>query len=388
MSFHQSLNLPILISDPIWQSPRRGYIDTLSDEVNNFSFTLNAFRGFDQCSFNVNGDRTYMDEWLVNGLGRHVVVKNESLSVIWEGFVNRLSAKIGAKSYVVGPLLDIGNRVNVMYSLTDNLTTPPSVGIQTSTGVANDTNSQAKYGIIEKIFSQGSATDILADLVRDKFLFENSDPPTTDDDSFGQSGDIGLSIECAGYYYWLDVYGYVNNSSGEQNLSAKIQAILTAQLNSSIFSSDYTRITTNATQVNVFEDKNDRARVILEDLVSLGDSSDNAYSFGIYENRQAAYDVFPNTIEYIYRLGDEGQEIEDVNGNRIFPWNVKVAKWRRVPDFLVGRSQPTNMRKDNRNSFIISMTFNAPYGLSISGAETDELPQLLAKMQRGIVKQT
>jgi hypothetical protein len=378
----QSLSLPVIVSDPLWQTDRQGYIETLSDELNDYQHSISAYKGFDQCSFSIAGNSSYIDNWLINGLGRHIVTKNESLVVIWEGFVNRISVQIGGESKVIGPLLDMGNSVIGTYSPLDVNTTPPSSGESTTTDLVEDATSRNRYGVIQQILSVGSTTQTIADQAVNKYLYENKFPPTSTDIS-SDGGDVTLSIECLGYYHLFDTYYYNNLINITDDLDNVLLAIIQAYPQySTIFSSDTSRFESNSLPIPTYEDSSPRAKSIIEELVPLGDVDLNRYSFMVLADRQIIYEAVVNEIEYLYRI--EEQSIEDKQNNRVFPWNIQPGKWLRTPDFLVGRSQPTNLKEDLRNTFIVSVTFTAPDQFQISGDELEELPQLLAKVQRGI----
>jgi len=315
----------------------------------------------------------------LNGLGRHVVTKNEGLVTIWEGFVNRISARIGGRSIVIGPLLDIANKVNVIYSTIDTSTTPPTTGIRVITATSEDTDSQEQFGVIEQTLSLSGTLQTLAERARDKYLSENKFPPRSTDITLSSKGEVGMSVECLGYYHLLNITPFNDLNSGTQTLSARLQALLATN---SIISTDYSRIETNSLAIPRYVDDNPRVKGLIEDLLTLGDSNDNRYRFGIFAERKAIYEAIVAEITYYYRIDEN--EIEDKANNKVYPWNVLPGYWLRTPDFLVGRSQPTNIMEDIRNTFIVNVNFTAPYDLTIQGDELETLPQLLAKVQRGI----
>jgi hypothetical protein len=119
--------------------------------------------------------------------------------------------------------------------------------------------------------------------------------------------------------------------------------------------------------------------------VALGDPSDFArYTFGVYDDRQAYYKKMPTAIEYVYRLSSGSQAIETTGGARVQPWNVRPAKWLEIPDFLIGRAAGGgNLRDDPRNVFIESVTYTAPFGLTINGGKVSTLKQKMAQLGLG-----
>ncbi len=382
-SKHQSLELPILVSDPLWLSERRGYITTLTRDVSSYQHTITNTHGYDKASFRLDSNLVSAEDWLLNGLGRHIIVKNESLVTIFEAFVNKINFKVGSVIITVGPLLEVGNEISVTFSTVDTSTSPPTVGIRETTSVATDTTSQGLYGIIERIYSQGGSTTIVAEQVRDKYLEATKDPPTNSDDNFAQTNQPSVKVDCLGYYYWLDAYLYANSGTGTQNANTKLENILTADVNS-IFSTDYSGIETNTLQVPLEEEGKDKARTILEDIVTMGNASNQRYNFMVLKDRKVTYEAVVEEIELIYRVQERVKTIEDKVGNRLKPWNVLPGKWRRTPDIFVGRTVPTDIKKDLRNSFITQVHFRAPDDLRFTGNELEDLPQLLGQIAGGV----
>ena len=380
----QSLSLPILVSDPLWLDGRCGYIETLTSQVSGYEHTISDTIGYDTARIVVNLPLIHAEDWLINGLGKHIVTKSEALVVIWEGFVNKITFKVGTTTIPVGPLIDINNKSAVTYSTIDTSTDPPTYGIRTTTAFSSDTTSQARYAIWEKILSQGGATAVLAQQVRDKFLSEGKDPPRTSDDNFSQVNQPQVRIECLGYYHFLNAYIWNQTGvSGTVNLSTKITDILGADPNS-IFSTDYSNIATNTIRVQDYENDDAVAKNLIEDLVGIGDTSDNRYTFMVLKDRKVHYQQASTTTDYVFRLSERARILEDTIGNRIRPWEAMPGKWRKVPDLLVGRSQPSDIKTDLRQSYITKVTFNAPDRLRLSGTELEELPQLLAKAAGGV----
>jgi len=321
-----------------------------------------------------------IEEWLENGLGRHIVVYNEGAQVIWEGFVNDMEATIGGLSIKRGPLMGVANKVAIIYSTVDTSVSPPAVGVRKKLAYANDTASQAKYGILEKVLSVGGATSANAAYIRDTFIADSAEAETTPTQIvLGGTGGLSMSLNCLGYVHWMNAYTYNSTTTGTTTLSARIQAVLTADPNT-ILSTDYGRITANTLSVPAYEQDDPLALAYVNGLVVLGDVAYNRYTFGIYADRQAYYTVMPSTQEYTWRISDGG-EVYTPLGEMVRPWDVKPARWVQIPDFLIGRiSDATALRDDPRMMFVESLTYSAPYGLTLTGAKIAKLPQILGQL--------
>lgn len=354
------------------------WIRNITTIQSNYSHSISAFGGYDMASFNVDTNVTDLEDWLENGLMRHIVVYDEAQNVMWEGFVNRVSVSYGPLVISRGPALDIANRVKVVYSTVDTSITPPAVGVRTSTAVTNDTTSQTRYGIFQATLSAGGATAANALQIRNTYIAEHRNPSTTTSLSLAESRTVSVNVECLGYQYLLN-YIYTNTSTGTSTASAKITAILAANPNASTVPFSVLGLSANSLAVPTYENDDTKAMEIIKGIVALGDSSDNRWLFGIYAGRTASYNIAPSDVSYVQRVTTQEIVTETASGVKVFPWNVLPGKWMFVPDFLIGKPQPSIKREDPRFIFIESVTYTAPYGLSIQGGTTDKLPQKLAK---------
>jgi hypothetical protein len=380
MATFESEGLSIAVEDPLVFSDRTFY-QRLSEQIETYSHDIRAIGGYWSARIKINDRLDRIEDWIERGLGRHLVVHNPSLEVIWEGFVNRITVNLGVlNSFPLGPLMNIGNRVRVIYSTTDTSTTPPTVGIRAETGVTNDTTSQDRYGIIEKVLSVGGTTASLAEQIRDTWLAEHKDPDTSNRSNLSGSGVPSATLECLGYWHLFKLYSYTSTTSGQHPASTKIQAIANADPNS-IISTDFSRITSNGLLVNQYDNKNRKSETVLKEINSKGDNNNNRHNIGVYRDRQIVYGPAPTSIQFNQRI--TGNEGATDNLNRpIRPWNVTPAEWIFYPDFLVGREPPVTantLRTDPRSGFIEAVKFTAPWGLSINGEKISELDQMLAK---------
>jgi len=364
-------------SSPVSYMADGEFLETLTSQVDSWQHVISAWGGYDSATFTVKDRKERIESWLEEGLGRHVVCYSPALSVVWEGFVNKVSVNLGRLSATRGPLLDCANRVAVVYSTIDTSTSPPTVGVRVKTSSSNHTDSQARYGIIEKVLSAGGATATNAEQIRDTYLAENAWPMTSS--VLGQSeSEPSVSVECLGYVHWFKAYVYNDTSaSGTQNLSAKIQAILNAQLNTIILGYD---ITENTLAVDRYENDDRTAWDLLRSLTAMGDADDNRYLFGVYAGRRARYEQASFDVAYRMRLSEPEQRVETLTGATVKPWDVLPGRWLFLSDLLVGRTTPVSLRTDPRYLFIESMTFTAPFQLSIGGGKVETLSQKLARM--------
>lgn len=368
-------------------SPLAGQVETLpftlSEEVETYNHTIKAIGGYDTANITINDNQANLEDWLLYGLGKHIEVYNPDLEIIWEGFIDKIEVTLGPLQFSIGPLLDIGNSVRVVYTPKDNTTDPPTTGVETLTSFAGDTNSQNIYGIIQKVLSGNSAKDETdAENIRDKWLNDPAGPyPATSRQSnlTGSSGP-NVTLSCLGYWHWLTTYYPDDTTSGNIARSDKIENVLADEPNG-IFSTDYSQIETNTDTIAQQDDLKKTAQTILLDINKTGISS-NRSLMGFYANRRFEYSSVPTDFVYVQRLSDN-RGVTDKLNTIIPPWNIKPGQWIFYSDLLVGGAIPSNLaalQTDLRSGFIETVRFDAPYGASVDGVKLDSFGLFLEKL--------
>jgi hypothetical protein len=382
MSEFSELGLTLNASDPLVKANPMSNIWRLTEKITSYAHELRREGGYSSASIKMNLNEDDINEWLQNGLGRHIEVYNPSGVMCWEGFVNDIDVKTGEDTFGVGPLLDIANRVSVTYSTIDYSTDPPTMGTRETTAVANNTVSQAKYGIWEKVVGINGATSTDATQLRNMYANDPTRcyPPTTGELALSGSGTFTITLNLMGYWSFLSAYYYANASTAAANISAKITAIVTASPNA-IFSTDYSKVTANTTQVSAGSEGGQTAMTVIKDLVARGDAANTPYSVGFYNGRRLFYAAIPSSIVYQRRRGKPVTLLEADTR----PWDVQPSQWIFRPDFLVGAHPPitaATLGTDPRAFLIETVKYSTPYKLSINGRKLSTLDQVLAK--RGI----
>lgn len=381
-----SASLISSVSEPLWYTSPQELDHNIAIESSSYSHEIAANGGFLSASFSIPSNRDDAESW-IDGLGRHIEVYDETLALVWEGFVNEIEIVMGALTVKRGPLLEVDNKVNVKHQTRTYNTNPPIGGDSVETGFSSDTDSQDLYAIQENIITGGSISTTEGSELQGTYLAEFSFPQTGQELSLGGggAGEISVKLECLGYVHFLKRYYYSQVVTASTiNLSAKIEDVLGADPNS-IFSTDYSNLTANALQVSDYEDGDTDAYNIIMSMVGLGDASDNRYVFGIYEDRIAYYSAIPTSYEYEHRLADQGMRVVDLDDNEVRPWNIRPGKWLFISDFLVGRTTESTLRLDPRMVLIESVRYTAPYSLSITGGKIDKFAQKLARFGLGII---
>jgi hypothetical protein len=374
MTAYKSEALTLSVYRPLVQGGE--YLFDWRTSVSSWQHEIRALGGYWSASASQADSLTRAEEWLADGLGRHVEVHGEALNLIWEGFVNSVSIDVGGLNVTRGPLLNLANKVKLLYSTID--TGDGGFGARASTAYAEDATSQARYGVIHKILSAGGLSQANAEQIRDTYLAQNKTPETTSRFTLAGQDNVRLSIELLGYVHMQTIYPFASSTTGDGNLSTRLAAILDDDPNH-LFSSANASIATNTVQVSQFENDDPTAWDAIKSLVAMGDANDARYLYGVYGNRRAVYEAAPNTYSYRREIAASG-DIETIVGGTVKPWAVKPGRWLLFPDFLVGRSQPADLRNDPRALFIERVVFSLPRGLQLDGSKVSTVEQKIARL--------
>jgi hypothetical protein len=371
--------LSFLIGPPAWNTDSSAALGDYSQEVTSYDHTHNAVGGFWTANLTLRLPLKDIEEWIENGVGRQIGVRGRATKLVWEGVVNRVSISIGGYNIVVGPYLDIANKVKLTYSLFLQLGGGEAVGIRVVTDYLEDTSSQGKYGILEKNFSAGGIDSASVNDLQAMLLERYRQPPRSEDLTL--PGEIVLpyfdmKLECIGYAYLFQKYVYNSSSSGTQDLSVKLAAIVAAEPNA-LFSST---VTENTVQVPAYENDDNEAWGMIKALVAMGDASLNRYVFGVYENRRAIYKAVDNDILYIRPLREGTSIIQDSQGGFLQPWEIRPGGYVMITDLLPGKPVATNLNDDRRVLFADTVQYRMPDGLVINGSHAFRVEQRIAQL--------
>jgi hypothetical protein len=380
---YESRELSLLVYEPLVRGT--GIIDdSLGTRTDSLRVEHTANGGYWSKSFTIRGRQEEVEAWVDDGLGRHVELYDTGLAPVWEGFVNQVNANIGSLSLNRGPLMQVANRIKVVYTPVDTSTNPPTSGARDETDYTNDTDSQDLYGIIERIISVSSGDVTAAEQARDTALEDSKYPNADETENLESSVVPSATIECLGYYHWLGAYTVDLSTTDLQDADAKVQAVLSSDPNN-LFSTDTTYINSNTTQVGAQDQEYRTALSVIAGIVALGDASFNRWVFGFGPNQRPFYNTIATDTMYQRRLSDPEQRLEIFGtSNQVLPWDARAGEWVFYTDLLVGRTRDaTNFRADPRYLFTEQTTFTAPWGLTLRGAKVTRLAQLLKRQGLG-----
>lgn len=360
-------------------------IRSITDNIESYTHTISADGGFLSADITMKANLNIADEWLAEGLGRHIVVFGPMGEEVWEGYVNGVSINFGNYTIERGKLNDVCNRCSVSYTPIidyDPESGQPITDTPHPTLVIDDEESKKKYGTWEQIVSGGTLLDDNATYLRDVYLSENKDPAISHSVTiFNEGGsDVILTISCRGYVDWL---GYIYNyevADISTTADDKIQTILTADPNA-IISPDLTAVEFNGILVPKWEEQDRSAATIINEIVSLGDIYGNRWLFGLYEDQKAFYNSIPSEIEYYHFVGSRNQKITNLGYGEIPPYIVRPGKFAMIKDVMIGKiTNYTKLRVDERVMFIDQVTFTAPAKVDLQCKKVGTYEQLMARI--------
>lgn len=363
--------------------PKDGrWLGDLDISAQDWRHSITALGGFDTASFELSESMSVMEDWILNGLFRPIIVRDNSLSVIWEGFVNSITINQAGLSVTHGPVTSIANRVKAVYSGVDTSVYPPQIGVRKVTPAFNSTISQEEWGIWWEIISLAGVTDANADQLVSLYLQEHGHAEVNSSFSFSNE-EISLTINCVGWNQTLNYPFNFTTNSGTVAISSRIEQVLDGHPNTGWISSDYSKIELNATLVPQYENDDQIALEHIRGLTVMGDDSLRRRLFGIYEGRQAVYSPVSDIIDYTIELGDSRRLIFDSGGSPIAPWKIRPGKWIFFTDFIPGLGAPEDdFHKDPRLLRVESVQFDmrTPFAVQFSGGISSKYEQRSARL--------
>ena len=217
----------------------------------------------------------------------------------------------------------------------------------------------------------------MATQLRDVLLAQYKTPKPTADIVSGERS-ARLHVVCSGYMGALGwrVYNQTSNS-GTQNANLEVSAIITA---TGSFVSD-TEIDTNTTQINKYTGDYIASLKRLQDIASIGDSSNKRWLAYMYEDRKIFYKQQANTITYYRRMSDPKQQIFDLFGRSVPYWEIRPNTWIRTSDIQPFEVTPTDLIDDRSAMYIESVRWNENTNtINLWGSKANTPQVLVARM--------
>jgi len=378
--------LPLVVRDSVLRS-NTVIDDNLATKLSSLNVQWQMYGGHWQLAPTFNVTKSTGEEWLEDGLGRHIELYAPSAVKIWEGFVNSITLNIGGLSITRGPMIGgVENRNRVIYSTVDTGTDPPTMGIRSETVWAENAASIARYGQHERVISVGGATAASAAQISATALAERSEPPTSESDNLANSVVPSVSIIAMGYIHWLQSYTLDLTTTGLQNASNKLIAVLGADPNG-IFSTSYSAIEANAVQVGAYDRDYRIAESVIKAIIALGNAANERTTLIILNGRVAEYKTVSSTPIYQRRIAEAAQRLENYQqGGWVEPYNVDPGEIVFYTDLLAGKPVAVTSaiaKSDPRYMRIERATYTLPMALNLQGESFSQLDQTMKRFGLG-----
>lgn len=378
-SAFSSQNFTISYFEPL---PRGGsWLGEVDVAVQDWRHTISAFGGFDSASFSLSENQIAVEDWIQNGLFRPIVVYDNFLDPVWEGFVDTITINQAGLSITIGPVTRLANRVYALYSGVDTSVYPPQIGVRKKTPTINSLDSQANWGVWWEILSLAGVTDANADQLVDMYLTEHGHPEISSNFSFSNE-EISLSLTCSGWYKTLNYPFNYTDESGLITISERIEQVLENNPNDWI-SDDLSFIAPNSIPIPLYESDDQLAIEHIRGVTAMGDADNNRHIFGIYQDRKPVYEMASQILDYTIELADPDRQILDIGGSVISPWRIRPGKWIFFSDFVPGMGAPkSDFHRDIRMLRIESVQFDmrTPYAVQFTGGVSSKYEQRSARL--------
>jgi len=377
-TLYEQTGLAIKVESPIAQG--QAFVRMLYDYTS-YSHLVSAFGGYDEAQIEFPVDLNQAGDWVDYGIGRVITVLDEAQQVVWEGLVNVVGLQYAGRNLQIGPFFEIANRTYVVYSPVITGQIPPIVGDTTLSAAVNSSRSQSLYGIMQKILNGGQRTDGEAIVLQTSYITENAYPRRNE--TLAVSGtELKITLQCVGFYRYLNNYYYSNTGTGSQAVSARIIAILAAEPNT-IFNASTRFISSNALTTPSYANYTNSAMDLVKTIVANGDASFNKWTFGIYANRQAVYAAIPTAHDYTYSLSQGVNSLSsNMPGMVVRPWALLPARFLLYTDFVLGK-RAASIWADSNYIFIEQVRYTAPFDFSLTGGRASTFPQKIAQLGLG-----
>lgn len=313
--------------------PTTTLFDNLGPRANSYSHTITDQFGFESMQVELTVTLDEALDWLANGLMRSAIVYGPDPGIVWEGYLNAISAQIGQKVATIS-LDGLANRVRCVY--TTVLGTP---GVTSS---VSDTTSQGLYGIKDRVVSLNSDTATAAAnkaaIVLANLAYPKSNEATQA--ATGDQGGITLNLSFVGWYGTLGWVVFSRSSTTNTGISSQVGTLISGSTPgigaiNAFLSTSTLRLTTVSNTATEKVEAQTTYREKIETLLKQGTGT-YPVAWGVYEGREFYIQTWagatPTTITYREFLGDSN--VYDIAGGIIAPWDVRPNAISQVDDFL------------------------------------------------------
>jgi hypothetical protein len=303
------------------------FIEDVAPRATSYQHTISATCGFESMTVVLQASLLEAQRYCER-LFSGVVVYGANADIAWEGYLTGVSYRIGDET--VSYTLDaMANRVRVRYTTVN--------GVPGFTSTASHTGSQALYGVSMTISTA-------ADSLRDTILAERRLPRPLHDSAVA-TGAVGASQEVtlsfAGWYTTLDWVLTSRTDTTSEATTTQVGALIGTSSPGIGATNPFLNTSTARIVASGVNDtraiQNDTSyRAKIEALLQKGNSSNQRFAWGVYENRAFVVDVWagatPTTITYRRRVGES--TLENGSGAIVMPWAARPNAILETADIL------------------------------------------------------
>lgn len=383
-----STRIDILLTEHPIVDASMTYISNITANVlPGYSFLIEAQGGFASAHLQMQLDAASAFQMLER-VGKRIVFLNDEAPtaslIVWEGVLSSVTVEMGSAA-LMRTLDQVFNRVTVHYSVTDNTTSPPTVGLRASTASASNAASQAAYGIRDLAYSIGgsNATDaaVLRDALLAQYAWPISAPVSLERGAASKDTGYLVTVECVGFFEEANVkFPNVTGTTvraldvliSNRIAAGDLQGIATGI--SGIVANTLTRSEYTVDQITF--------RTYFDGLCAMGDGATSRRRFfGVYENRVAAYTVEPSAVGYYTYRNDASNTVYDASTQQpIRPWLLRPGVLISVLDLMPDEVVLTAALLSARTFLIDSVEFTSPMSVKLTPMVNNPSALTLARM--------
>ncbi|MDQ2995470.1 MAG: hypothetical protein M3R61_00220 [Chloroflexota bacterium] len=314
--------------------PTTTYVTDLASRADSYTHTISDRFGFESCRIVFAATPDEALDWLQTGLMRSLIVSGPDAEVCWEGFLETVTVTIGQKKASLS-LKNMANNVKMLWTALQG--TP---GDTNSTPTSTSLVSQALYGKKDYLGTLPKVDGPLVIAALAKTLAALSLPRSSEPSSAttGALGDVTVELTFAGWYATLD-WSLVSNASTVNSVTnTQLTGIWLPSFASinAFLRTDYADIRFAGPVMPEYVAHYSTYKQVVERMLSVGDSSNRALTYGVYEDRRfgAVVSAAATPTIVTYQEDAASGQILDANGAIVQAWNVRPNAMSEVVQLL------------------------------------------------------
>lgn len=348
------------ISHLCWPSYQRTTQALGGDAVARWSFPIEQF--------------WQAEEWLENRLGWHFI-ESANGKTAFAGYIHAVRASYNGVMFAAS-LDEVANRIAVKYVTS-------SAASEATTAVANDTDSQMRFGIRERTVdsTQQYISATTAEAMRDNLLDKLARPKIIMDALGGSGGGNVVEVEARGYTSTLNWRTYSSASGTTITQQTEISTILANTVHTaSSVSYVPTWVNDPDLSLNVVRETSAKgAWARIQEILSLGSGTSPLVKAGCFGgNHFTAAPVDTSRIFYFVRMRGGRQEVTTPSGGPVEAGLVEPGVLALAVDAIPGRGLANPLLDDPRVFFVESVTYNQS-GVRLHNARAQENTRALLR---------